>query len=163
VFGSASDVITVELRGVRLGLSVRNSASSFAWFGPVFLPLIPIPGRETLQTSQLSIWLAIVPQSDVDVLLNQLRIRLPGHPAGIPPSGIYIPSLARIDTASVNEPHHVAGGDGASWYLDFTLPGAERATSFELQVSGFTTAEGPLAPTLVSFSNVRGWRVLSLP
>lgn len=163
LFGSPPDIITVELQGVRLGLSVRNSATSFAWLGPVFFPLIPIPVRETLQTSQLLIWFAVLPQSDVDVLLNRLCLRPQGNAECILPTGIHRFSLSKFDTDSIHEPQHVAGGDVAPWYLEFALPGSAGPDDFVLQISGIATAEGPLAPTVVQFSNVRGWRVLSLP
>ena len=163
VFGSASDIISFEQQGVRLGLSVRNSACSFAWIGPVFLPLIPIRAAEELDTSQLRIWLAVVPETDLDVRLNQLRVWLPDDSAPIPPGGVYVPLVAAVDKDLVDEPQHVPGGDSASWYLDFALPAAGQATSFDLEVRGITTAEGPLAPILVRFSHVRGWRVISLP
>jgi len=148
---------------VRLGLSVRNSATSFAWLGPVFLPVIPIPARETLETSELLIWFAILPQSDLDVLLNRLCLRLPGSAECIPPQGIQRFSPAQIDRDSVNEPQQVAGEDAASWYLSFALPESEGAISFELHIDGITGGDGPLAPTLVQFLKVRGWRGLSLP
>jgi hypothetical protein len=161
-FGGPSDVITVELKGVRVGVSVRNSATSFSWVGPVFLPLIPIPGRDELETSRLCVWLAVLPESDVDVRLDRLRVHLSDGSPGLPPAGIYGPALVRIDGGSVTEPQHVAGRDGKSWYLAFDLPGLAK-TSFDLQVDGIVTSEGPLPGTRIHFSNVRSWRIISLP
>jgi hypothetical protein len=97
------------------------------------------------------------------VLLNRLCLRLPGNAECIPPTGIHGFSPAQIDTDSISKRQHVAGGDAASWYLDFTLPESAEAASFELHINSITGGEGPLAPALVQFSNVRGWRVLSLP
>ena len=163
MFGSAEDTITLERKGVRLSLSVRTSACSVAWIGPVFLPVIPVRREEELDTSQLRIWIAVVPGSDTHARLNQFRVRLPDDPEGIPPTGVYAPSSGQIDTAMVNERHHVPGGDSKSWYLDFELPGPEPSPSFDLRVNGIITADGPLASILVHFPNVSGWRSVSLP
>jgi hypothetical protein len=155
VFGAPADIITVQANGVRIGLSVRNSASSFGWIGPVFVPLIPIPVRETLETSRLTLWCGIVSERRVEAAMDQIRISLPGGPERVAP--------VAAGPRALDEPLSVRAGEGAARYLHFSVSEERDVHSFDVEISGIDTDEGPVEPIVVHYSRVRGWRVISLP
>jgi hypothetical protein len=154
VFGAPADIITVHANGVRVGLSVRNSASSFGWIGPVFVPLIPVPAGETLETNDLRIWVGVVAERDVVLHPDRFRLHLPGETEGVAP--------VATDRGPPGDPRAGPGSRGVG-YVRFSVPEGRDVHSFDLEVRGIETGEGPVEPVVVHYSRVRGWRVISLP
>ena len=159
-FSSApSDIITLELEGVRLGVSLRTRASSFYWVGPVFIPLIPIPANDTLDTSRLEVWLAVLAESDVEVHFDSIRLHIPDDPIGVAPTGF----LWHQKTTAIDEPQEIKSGQSSTWYLDYRPNASDPFDAFDLRIEGIVVDGVPLSPVHVGFSLTRGWWVTSLP
>jgi hypothetical protein len=151
VFGSPPDIITIERDGAQIGLWAKNYATRFAWVGPLFVPLIPIPGREIFETSPLELWVGIVSDRAVEIQRDGFQLWIAGD-AG---------KGTRMAPHEIQE--RVARKGLSSWDVVFLLPEGEPIESFELVITGLRTAAGPLDPAFFYFSLVEGWRAGSLP
>jgi hypothetical protein len=154
VFGSPSDILTIERDGMRIGLHAKNTASSFAWFGPLFIPLIPIPANETFEASPLEIWLGVVSDQEVGIESDGLRLRIVED----------VGDAGREASIAPHEVRERVVREGFScWDLVFLLPEGEPVESFDLEIAGLRTQMGRLAPAVIHFSLVEGWRAAALP
>jgi hypothetical protein len=158
-WSAPSDVITVKLEGVRLGECVRTKASSFYWVGQFFIPLIPIPDSDPLDTSRLEIWFAMLAESDVEIHFDSTRLHTPDDPVGVAPTGF----LWHQKATAVNEPQGIEGGQHPAWYVEYRPTVADHLDAFDLRIEGIVVDGVPLSPVHVGFSLAKGWRVTSLP
>ena len=157
-WSAPSDIITLELEGVRIGVCLRTRASSFRWVGPVFVPLIPIPANDALDTSRLEVWFAVLAETDVEVHFDSIRLHAPDDPVGVAPTGF----LWHQKATAIDEPQALEGGQSSVWHLEYRPTAAGPLDAFDLRIEGIVVDGVPLSPVNVEFSVTRGWWVTSL-